>query len=458
MLLNRLKLRRHQLLTFFFTLVFGLLLSLSSLPPSQAIPVSQVPNPRQDNNWVIDMADLLSLNSEKNLNQMITTLEKTNGAEIIVVTVFDTQSSVSPKAFATELFNTLDIGKKGHNNGVLVMVSKKNRHIEIETGYSIEAILPDAKIESIIRTEVLPAFEQEDYETGIVNGTLAIAIDIEPDIILPETLNQKATILRRTHIQKESSTVTHKQAEPNRRHNRFITKQQRQVQVLKEQRQRLPMYKQLTMIGGWITLMGLSLLLFKARRRLHAEPFSTKRDLQGKPLNRRGILKIANLQLQSIDSITLCEILAGMGLVMMNAGLMGWAVVASMRSVWFFLALPASAVGLIEAQSLLLHLVAQLFSQFQSNLCQRLNLKVISSKTAYLKTSAFQYANVLALGLGILCLAFHTVPAQMSAADPSNTFAADVTSAQLAAVFSLIVSLLCFKDLYSKKWTFSKSP
>ncbi|WP_299406534.1 YgcG family protein [Acaryochloris sp. IP29b_bin.148] len=438
--------------------MFGLLLSLSSLTPSWAISVSEIPNPRQDNNWVMDMADLLSLNGEKNLNQMITALEKTNGAEIIIVTVPDTQSSASPQAFTTELFNTWGIGKTVHDNGVLVLVSKKDRHIEIETGYGIEVSLPNTKIENIIRTEVLPAFEQDDYETGIVNGTLAIAIGIEPEIVLPKVLNQQATTLRKTHITKERPPTTRKQAELKRRHNRLIAKQQRQVQVRKEQRQRLPIYKQLTIIGGLITLMGLSLLLFRARRRLHAEPFSTTRDLQENPLNRRGTLTIANLQLQSIDSITMCEMLAAMGLATMSAGLMGWVVVVLMRSVWFFFALPATVVGLIEAQSLLLHLVAQLFSQFQSNLCQRLNLKVISSRTAYPTTSAFQYVNVLALGLGILCLVLYTVPAQMSATDPNSTFAADVISAQLAVVFSLIVSLLCFKDLYPKKWTFSKSP
>lgn len=448
----------RQFITFILTLGIALALSLSSQPPSRAIPVSDVPNPRQDNNWVMDMADVLSLNSEKKLNQMITTLEKTNGAEIIVVTVPDTQSSASPKAFTTELFNTWDIGKKGHDNGVLVLVSKKDRHIEIETGYSIEAILPDTKIGNIIRTEVLPAFEQEDYETGIVNGTLAITIEIEPEIVLPEVLNQKATTLRKTHTKKESSTVTRKQTELKSRDKRLIAKQQRQAQVFKEQQLRLPMYKQLTAIGGLITLIGLSLLLFKARRQLHAEPFSTKRDLQGQSFNKGEILKIANLQLQSIDSITLCKMLTGVGLLMMNSGWMGWAVVALMRSAWFFLALPVTAVGLIEAQSLLLHLVAQLFSQFQSNLCQRLNLKVISSKTAYPTTPTFQYVNVLAVGLGMLCLVAYTVSAQMSAAGPISPFAADVTSAQLAAVFSLIVSLLCFKDLYSKKWAFSKIP
>ncbi len=462
MLLNRLKCRKGKLLIFLLVLGFSLLLSLFLLAPSRAISVADVPNPQQDNNWVMDMADVLSLDSEQNLNQMITALEETNGAEIAVVTVPDTKPSASPKAFTTELFNTWSIGKQDQDNGVLVMVSKRGHQVEIETGDGIEAILPDAQIGNIIRTEMLPAFKQKDYETGIVNGTLAIAIDIEPKIVVPEALNQKAITLRETRTREEIPKVTHKQAQLKRRHNRFVAKQQRRVQVLKEQRQRLPTYKQLTTAGALITLMSLGLLLLMARRQLYAAPFLptpiTKNKLQEKFLNQGKTLKIANFQLQSIGPIAVYKILAGMGLVMMSAGLMGWAVVILMRSAWFFLALPTTVVGLIEAQSLLLHFVAQLFFQFQSNLCQRLNLKAVSSRTAYPTTSAFKSVNVLALILGILCLMFYATPAAMSVTDPNSTFAVDVTSAQFAAVFSLIVSLLCFSDLYSEKWTFPKSP
>lgn len=174
MLLNRLKHHRHQLLISLFTLVFSLLLSLCSLPLSQAIPVSEVPNPRQDNGWVMDMADLLTPDSEAKLNQMITALEETNGAEIAVVTVLNTRPAATPKAFTTQLFNTWGIGKKGLDNGVLFMVSKEDRRVEIETGYGIESILPDTQVGNIIQTQVTPQFKQGNFDRGILQGTQAI--------------------------------------------------------------------------------------------------------------------------------------------------------------------------------------------------------------------------------------------------------------------------------------------
>ncbi|WP_299406460.1 YgcG family protein [Acaryochloris sp. IP29b_bin.148] len=190
MFLTRLKQRERSLLTFILALSFSLFLSISSLTPSRAIPVSEVPNPRQDNNWVMDMADLLSPDSEAQLNQMISDLEKTDGAEIAVVTVLDTKPSASPKAFATELFNTWGIGKKGEDNGILFLVSKNERRTEIETGYGVESILPDAQVGNILRTQVTPSFKQGNFDAGIVKGTQAIIQVLEGGAVDSPTREQ----------------------------------------------------------------------------------------------------------------------------------------------------------------------------------------------------------------------------------------------------------------------------
>lgn len=142
---------------------------------SQAVTVQEVPNPRRVNNtWVTDSANILSDSTEVQLNQMISDLEVKNGSEIAVVTVPDTKPSVTPKAFATELFNFWGIGKKGKNNGVLLLISSGERRIQIETGSGIQGILPDAKTVSIIQTEIAPKFKQQDFDGGTLAGTKAL--------------------------------------------------------------------------------------------------------------------------------------------------------------------------------------------------------------------------------------------------------------------------------------------
>lgn len=454
MFLTRLQHRYRFPLTFLVVLGFSLFLAISSLTPSRAIPVSKIPNPRQQNSWVTDMAELLSPEGEAKLNQMITALEETNGAEMAVVTVPDTQSFASPKAFTTELFNTWGIGKKGQDNGVLVMVSKGDRRVEIETGYGVEAILPDAQVGNIIRTEILPAFKQEEYETGIVNGTLAIALDIEPEIILPKALQQKAVALLEIRKQDKIKQVKRQQERLKRNQELSLARQQRQLQLAEDKQQRLLLYQQLPIAGGILTLIGLGLFLKKAQQQLQGvqltpTPLTTTGHPQEQHLNQGGTLQAAEIEVKSLDSTTsLFRILAGIGLALISAGVMGWVVIAWIRS-WILFVLPATVVGLLLTQSLVLeNIIAHIVGHLQSDLCKRFNLQSWSLKRARRHASTAQYVIPTTLLLVFLCLVFY-IPFVTSTSHESS-FAPDVLSAQLSAAFSLTVSLfsaLAFQNL-----------
>lgn len=149
-------------------------------PTGQALTVQEVPNPRQMyGGWVSDSAGILSAATETELNQMIQQLETRNQTEIAVVTVPETKPAASPKAFATELFNYWHIGKQGQDNGVLFLISKGDRRVEIETGYGVEALLPDAKVGQIIDQKVTPSFKQGDFDDGTLAGTEALVMVLE---------------------------------------------------------------------------------------------------------------------------------------------------------------------------------------------------------------------------------------------------------------------------------------
>lgn len=156
-----------------------LVVSLAPLH-SLALTVEGVPNPRKTSGgWVTDMAEVLKPETETQLNHLLTQLEAKNGSEMVVVTVPKTAPASSPKAFATELFNDWGIGKKGKDNGVLFLISVGDRRVEVETGYGVEAILPDAKVGTILRTEVTPRFKQGDFDGGTLSGTKALVLVLE---------------------------------------------------------------------------------------------------------------------------------------------------------------------------------------------------------------------------------------------------------------------------------------
>lgn len=165
-------------------------LALLNFPvSSSAVTVDEVPNPRKLNGgWVEDMANILTPATEAEINRQISALEAQNGSEIAVVTVTETAPSRTPKEFATALFNRWHIGKKDKNNGVLFLISKRDapralplryRRVEIETGYGVETILPNAKVGNIIKQEITPRFKKDDFDGGTLAGSKALVISLQ---------------------------------------------------------------------------------------------------------------------------------------------------------------------------------------------------------------------------------------------------------------------------------------
>lgn len=168
------------------TTILGVIGSTIFLSPfaSQALTVEEVPNPQTTNSsWVTDMANILSDDAETELNQLISNLEQTNGAEIAIVTVPETAPADSPKTFATQLFNHWGIGKVESNNGILFLISTGDNRVEIETGYGIEAILSNVQVSNIIDTKITPQYKQDNFDKGTIDGTRALVNSLDISFI-----------------------------------------------------------------------------------------------------------------------------------------------------------------------------------------------------------------------------------------------------------------------------------
>ncbi len=137
--------------------------------------LDKVINPRKAyNGWVSDMAGVIDAETKQRLNALIDQLERQTTAEIAVVTIRRTDD-LTPKEFATELLNRWGVGKKGTDNGVLVLLVMESRRIEVETGYGVEGVLPDGKVGEILDTYATPRFKQGDFGGGLFAGVRAMA-------------------------------------------------------------------------------------------------------------------------------------------------------------------------------------------------------------------------------------------------------------------------------------------
>ncbi len=145
----------------------SLLLTALLIAGAWAQRVQEVPNPRETGGWVTDMAGVLTPDQQQRLNEIIDALERDTGAEMAIVILRRTVDA-EPKEFATELFNRWGVGKKDINNGVLILVALEQRRVEVETGYGIEAIIPDSEVGLLLQDFMVPAFRRGDYAGGLV--------------------------------------------------------------------------------------------------------------------------------------------------------------------------------------------------------------------------------------------------------------------------------------------------
>jgi len=130
--------------------------------------------------WINDFANVISPEYKNKLTSLIEEVEQKTTAEIAVVTI----NSIAPydeKEYARLLFDNWHPGKKGKDNGILVLLVIKERRWRIETGYGLEGILPDSRCGEIGRNYMVPYFKNGGYNEGLYYGIAAISKVIAQD-------------------------------------------------------------------------------------------------------------------------------------------------------------------------------------------------------------------------------------------------------------------------------------
>jgi uncharacterized membrane protein YgcG len=150
---------------------------------------------------VNDFAQVLDPSTKAQLNALAAEVEQRTTAEIAVVVVHTT-APMTPKEYVTALFNHWGVGKRGSDNGVMVLLAIHDRRVEIETGYGVEGILPDGTAGEIIRTAMLPSFTHDRWGEGLVAGTQRVAQRLlEQAHTLPSTAaSRHPTLAARTVV------------------------------------------------------------------------------------------------------------------------------------------------------------------------------------------------------------------------------------------------------------------
>ena len=138
---------------------------------------------------VNDYAGAMQANQAQSLESQLNQLERDTGHQVAVLTV-PTLDGEDIEGFSIRVAENWKIGKKGFDDGVILVVAIKDRKLRLEVGYGVEGVLPDAIAKRITADYIVPHFRQQDYSGGIVAGIAAVdkILRKEP---LPEAARKK---------------------------------------------------------------------------------------------------------------------------------------------------------------------------------------------------------------------------------------------------------------------------
>jgi len=118
---------------------------------------------------VTDLTGTLPAQSVTQLEQRLAAFERDKGTQVAVLLV-PTVKPESIEQYAVRVFEQWRLGRKGVDDGVLLVVAKNDRELRIEVGYGLEGVLTDATSSRIINENIVPYFKRGDFTAGIKAG------------------------------------------------------------------------------------------------------------------------------------------------------------------------------------------------------------------------------------------------------------------------------------------------
>jgi uncharacterized protein len=165
-------------LAIFATLLLGLARAEVPVPPLTA--------------RVTDLTATLNAQQQAALEQKLAAFEAKKGSQIAVLIVPTTQPE-TVEQYSIRVAEQWKLGRRGVDDGVLLLVAMKDRAVRIEVGYGLEGALPDATAKRIVEEYIVPRFKQSDFNGGIVAGTDYIIKVIQGEALPPPQARRPAS-------------------------------------------------------------------------------------------------------------------------------------------------------------------------------------------------------------------------------------------------------------------------
>jgi uncharacterized protein len=137
------------------------------------------------------LAQLLHQDHLQILENKLAEFERNTSHQVAVLTIPSLQGE-NIEDFSIRVAESWRIGRKGFDNGVILIIALKDRKLRIEVGYGLEGVLPDAIANQIIREVIVPHFRNNDYGAGVDAGVNAILKTVAGESLHDPLVKSKA--------------------------------------------------------------------------------------------------------------------------------------------------------------------------------------------------------------------------------------------------------------------------
>jgi uncharacterized protein len=133
-----------------------------------------VPNLPMPQEYVDDLANVVTPEHRHALNGILQELEQRTGVQYIILTV-ETTGGIPIEEFSIELaHNRWKLGQKDKDNGLLFTLALKDRRYRFEIGYGLEGVVTDRFAGQTGRDVLEPYLKKGQYSQGIYEVNLRI--------------------------------------------------------------------------------------------------------------------------------------------------------------------------------------------------------------------------------------------------------------------------------------------
>lgn len=130
---------------------------------------------------VTDLTATLSADQTAALESKLAAFEQKKGSQIAVLLVPTTKPETIEQ-YSIRVADQWKLGRRGVDDGILLLVAKEDRALRIEVGRGLEGVIPDAYGKRIVADDIAPRFKQGDFSGGLNAGVDRIIklVDGEP--------------------------------------------------------------------------------------------------------------------------------------------------------------------------------------------------------------------------------------------------------------------------------------